>query len=175
MQKIFVIVTLAVVLLCKCTPSNEEVGKVQGYAPIYLPAQKAHQISAGTAQPTVHAGKIYAYNNYLFQVEEGEGIHIIDNTIPQQAAKVAFLTVPQCTEIAIRSNYLYTNNISDLVVFNLANITAPVLVKRLENAFPVINQEYPPAASGYFECPDPSKGLVVGWQLKMLENPTCRR
>lgn len=135
-----------------------------------------NDITNEAPKPTIHPGKIYAYGNYLFQVEENEGIHIIDNSDPQQAHKISFLKVPAASELAIKSNFLYTNNLDDLVVFDLSNINAPHLVKRVENAFPKINQEYPPFSNVYFECVDPSKGVVVGWEEKMVnELPKCRR
>jgi hypothetical protein len=49
------------------------------------------------------------------------------------------------------------------------------LVNRIENAFPQINQEYPPFTGVYFECVDPSKGVVIGWEEKQIDQPKCRR
>jgi len=86
------------------------------------------------------------------------------------------LKIPAASELAIKSNYLYTNNMDDLVVFDLSNITSPHLVNRINGAFPQISQKYPPFNGVYFECPDPSKGIVVGWEEKLLnETPKCRR
>jgi len=79
------------------------------------------------------------------------------------------------TEIAIKSGHLYTNNVNDLVVFSLSNPAEPLLENRVKDAFPVIEQEYPPFNNTYFECPDPAKGIVVGWEQKELTNPQCRR
>jgi hypothetical protein len=159
-----------------CNPTTDQgIRDVQGYKPIYASLQEVNAIGIGGARPTVHAGKIYAYGNYLFQVEENEGIHIINNANPQQAQKLGFLKVPTCSEISIKANYLYTNNLNDLVVFDISNINAPQLVKRLENAFPALSQEYPPFQHAYFECPDPAKGTVIGWTQTTLSNPKCRR
>ena len=158
-----------------CDRPDHQIGDIPGYAPVYATAQVATSISTEPSRPTVNAGKIYAYGNYLFQVEQNEGIHIINNANPQQPQKLSFLKIPTCTEIAIRSNHLYTNNLDDLVVFNIANIAAPQLVNRVENAFPQLSQEYPPASNTYFECADPAKGIVIGWVQKTISNPKCRR
>jgi hypothetical protein len=160
---------------CQTGDVNESPGQVQGYAPVYTPRQTATNVGVEAAKPTTQAGKIYAYGNYLFQVEQNQGIHIINNTNPSQAQKIAFLRVPMATEIAIKSGYLYTNNINDLVVFDLNNATSPQLVHRIENAFPVIDQLYPPVSNTFFECVDPAKGVVTRWELKTLNNPKCRR
>jgi hypothetical protein len=62
------------------------------------------------------------------------------------------------------------------VVINLSNIMAPVVVKRVPNAFPLIDQDYPPLSGGvYFECVDKSKGVVVRWELKQNMPALCRR
>ena len=161
--------------MAACEPVINDRGSMMAYVPVYATAQEANSISVEPARPTVKAGKIYAYNQYLFQVEQSEGIHIIDNTNPQQAHKMAFIKIPLCSELAIKSGFLYTNNLNDLVVFNLNNIASPQLVNRIENAFPAISQEYPPFSNVYFECADPSKGIVIGWKQQPVDNPKCRR
>ncbi|HEU4470298.1 MAG TPA: hypothetical protein VFR58_04380 [Flavisolibacter sp.] len=156
-------------------PRNEAGPSMMGYAPVYLTGQTSNNIGMSAARATKYPGKIYAYQQWLFQVEQYRGIHIIDNSNPQQAHKMGFLEIPSCTEIAIKANHLYTNNLDDLVVFDISNIGAPQLVKRLDGAFPQFSQEYPPVPSAYFECPDPSKGLVIAWEEKLLDNAKCRR
>lgn len=169
------LVLLLAMGFCSCIRNASDEFHVMGYAPIYMSRQDAAAIGIEASKPTVVAGKIYAYGNYLFQVEQNEGIHIIDNSNPQQAHKIAFLKVPAASELAIRANHLYTNNLDDLVVFDISNITSPQLVSRVENAFPQINQEYPPLNGVYFECVDPLKGIVIGWEQKQLNDAYCRR
>jgi hypothetical protein len=163
------------VYLFSCDPRWRDDSKISGYAPIYASKEDANFVGTVPVRPTVHPGKIYAYGNYLFQIEQNEGIHIIDNSNPQQAHKISFLKVAAASELAIKSGYLYTNNLDDLVVFDLSDINSPRLSNRVENAFPQINQEYPPFNGVYFECVDPSKGVVIGWEEKQLDNPKCRR
>ena len=167
---------LFIIVLFSCDPDRAEGNyKVTGYVPIYLEQRSDTAINTGGPQSTVKAGKIYAYRNYLFQVEQNEGIHIIDNFDPKQAHKIMFLKIPSATELAIKSNYLYTNHFNDLVVFDLSDISSPRLVSRLTNAFPQISQNYPSFTGVQFECPDPSKGIIIGWKEQMIENPKCRR
>ena len=165
---------LGLISILSCVRQNRETGSVMGYAPVYTSAQ-SRTISYSPPEPTKNAGKIYAYNSYVFQVEHGKGIHVIDNSNPQLASKIAFINIAGCTELAIKSNYLYTNNINDLIVISLASITTPVVVNRQEDAFPAIDQTFPPFNNVSFECPDPSKGLVIAWEQKMIDNPKCRR
>ncbi len=76
------------------------------------------------------------------------------------------------TNLTIAGNYLFTNNLSDLITIDITDFTKPQVVKRIANAFTFINSELPPAR-GYFECPDKTKGVVVGWHKEMLESPKC--
>jgi hypothetical protein len=166
---------IVVIGIISCDPVPREDFAVMGYAPVYATNQAATSVSNEAIRSTTHPGKIYAYGNYLFQVEQNEGIHIIDNSNQQQAKKISFLKIPGSSEIAIRNNYLYTNNLNDLVVFDLSNLSSPQLVNRLENAFPQFSQSYPPFSGVYFECPDPSKGVVIAWEQKSLSSAKCRR
>jgi hypothetical protein len=149
--------------------------EIMAYVPVYATQQNISKIEVQPVRPTQHAGKIYAYGRTLFQVEQNEGIHVIDNTDPQHAHKVAFLQVPLCSELSVKSGYLYTNNQDDLVVFDVTNMAAPKLVSRLANAFPKVNQAYPPFSGVYFECPDPSRGVVIDWVRTTVKEPKCRR
>jgi LVIVD repeat len=164
-------------LLVSCDPETglNQDAMLEAYVPVYAKPADLTAISTEAAQPTTKAGKIYAYGNYIFQNDQQKGIHIIDNSVPATAHKVAFLKIPFTTEIAIRNNFLYTNSVSDLLVFNIADPLHPALVKRVTNAFPLINQEYPPVSNIYFECPDPSKGIIVDWEVKLIGTPKCRR
>jgi len=175
MKRLMPFLFIFIFFACQPRDVNDAPSQAQGYAPVYAPLQTVNTITVEPVKPTTNPGKIYAYGNYLFQVEQNAGIHIINNTNPSQAQKVAFLKVPMASELAIKSGYLYTNNMNDLVVFNLNNVTAPQLVHRVENAFPVIDQMYPPVSNVFFECVDASKGVVTGWELKTLSNPKCRR
>jgi hypothetical protein len=167
-------------LLClaglACGPRNLEwTNPEMTYAPVYASPQVYDSIDVLAPTTTVTAGKIYAYSSYAFQVDQYKGIHIVTDAHLAQAKKVAFLKIPWCTEVAVKGSYLYANNLNDLLVFDIANPQSPQLVKRLANAFPSINQTYPPENGVYFECADPSKGIVVRWERKKVENPKCRR
>lgn len=148
---------------------------VNAMVPVYAQPSELEAITVMASQPTAKAGKIYAYGNYVFQNDLNKGIHIIDNTVPAQARKIAFISIPFSTELAVKGRYLYTNCVSDLLVFELSDVQTPKLVRRVKDAFPVVLQNYPPFNRVYFQCPDPTKGIVVDWQEKMIPIPDCRR
>ena len=152
--------------------SNKE---ILGYVPAYGSLADLTEVKSEPAKPIVNAGKIYLYQNYTFQIENGEGIHIINSTDPSNPQKIGFIKVKGCSEISVKNNILYTDNHRDLVGINISNINAIQVVSRLEKVFPGTNQEYPPAEGVFFECVDPAKGAVIGWTEKMLTNPKCKR
>ncbi len=162
--------------LSACNPNRSDItGKMDAYVPVYATQNEIQQVSVEAQQPTVNAAKIYAYRNYIFQNDLYNGIHIIDNTDRNNPKKIAFLKLPLNTDIAIKGNYLYANNYVDLVVFNIADPAKPQLVKRVNNAFPPADQQYPPFKNVYFVCPDKGKGTVLRWELKNIDMPKCRR
>ncbi len=175
-MKIVTLLAFFSIALTACERQHSvDTGTRSAYAPVYAKLADLSAIATLPPQATIKAGKIYAYGNYIFQNDLNTGIHIIDNAVPANPKKIAFLKIPFSTEIAIKGNYLYTNSVSDLLVFNLASPQQPQLVNRVSNAFPIINQNYPSQTNVYFECADAEKGIVVDWELKQITNPACKR
>ena len=166
-----------ILFLYSCDPieSAPFQGEMDAYVPVYASVADLNNIAVEPGKSIEQAGKIYAYGSYIFQSDVFKGIHIIDNSNRTQPKKLAFLKVPFSTEIAVKGNYLYTNNHDDILVFDISNPANPQLVKRLEDVFPPVNQTFPPFNNVSFECPDLSKGVIVRWDLKRIKTPNCRR
>jgi hypothetical protein len=176
MYKIFLVIILAAVGLQSCDKSKGEVGEVDGFVPVYVSNTTAKTIGfSGTVKATVNAGKIVALGSTLFQVEAGTGVHVINMANPSSPVKIGFLDIPGCQEMSIKGNFIYTNNFNDLVVINIASLVNPSVVKRIDNAFPNAFSSYPPERGSYFECADPTKGVVIAWTRTKIKNPQCRR
>ena len=165
------------VILVSCYPNANPRNNqtVSAYVPIYSSSSDINNIGIEPAKKTIDAGKIYVYGNYIFQVDQYKGIHVIDNTNKSNPSKISFLRIPVCNDISIKGNYLYANNYTNLLVFDISNIASPVLLKKVENAFPATNQKYPPVTGCYFQCVDDSKGVVIGWELKNIDSANCMR
>lgn len=144
------------------------------YVPVYASLQAVDSIAIQDPQPTIKSGKIYVYDQYIFQNEQNKGIHIIDNSDRDHPIKKAFLSIAFNTEMAVKNNRIYANRINDLIVINISDPLHPQVVSTTKDAFPMISQTHPPF-SGYFVCPDPSKGTVVDWTLEPVEKALCRR
>lgn len=146
---------------------------IEGWAPVYQSSIEMNEIKSIGIQPIKDAGKIYVKGNDLYQIENKEGIHVMDMSNPQLPVRRSFIQLPGAQEISIKENYLYANNFNDLVVLDISDPEDVKVIKRLKDVFQLESLEMP-AEKGYFECVDPSKGKVVKWEKKMLNSPKCR-
>ncbi len=175
MKHVFIIVTCFLLLL-SCSDKNNNVGKVDGYVPVYANnTQEGTQISWQSPQAIVNGGKIATIGNRLYQVEVDKGIHVVDITTPAAPVKMGFIKNNFCRELTLKGNYIYTNNLIDLVVLEVSNINTVVVSARIANAFPDLVLQYPPCTNCYFECANPIKGTVIQWSKQQVNNPKCKR
>ena len=156
-------------LIASCFKSREDNRpgeNVPGYIPVYGDKSATTVYKMLPPRPTVHPGKIYVIGKTIFQNEDQEGFHIVDNTDSTNPKKIGFFTVVGSTEMSITNNFAYINSLSDLLTFDISNIMQPKLVSRLQNTFPAHNPLLPPAKNTYFICVDPSKGDVIAWRYE---------
>lgn len=177
MRKLYPV--LLIILFSSCVRDNQQNSNnrtdTEAFVPIYASLlANTDTISLEGVRSTVRAGKIYAYSNYIFQNEENEGIHIVDNSDTDRPKKIAFLRIPFNTEIAVKGDYVYANNNSSLMVIDMQDPLHPAIVRTVKDVFPARYQEYPPER-GAFVCPDSSKGKIVYWELRTVKTANCRR
>lgn len=151
----------------------QQIGEVEGLKPIYVEAGAEKTIRASAAREINRLGKIYYKDPLIFVNESNIGVHVFDNTDPSNPINVQFLEIPGCEDIAIRGNYLYADNLTDLVTVDITDLANPEVVHRLENIKPLIEEGFPPNYEGYFECVDNNRGVVIGWEETVLNNPEC--
>ena len=169
----FTILSLMLLVTLGSCNRNDTPKEVEGWAPIYQSSGQTMDIKSTGPLPVATAGKIYVRGNVLFQVEPLMGIHLFDITDAEHPFNYSFIQIPGAQEISIKQNMLYSNNYNDLVIIDISDLENVKLVKRLENSFNLENLDLPPM-SGYFECVDPSKGKVIGWEKKTLISPKCK-
>lgn len=170
------------VFLASCNPQrfDNTPSQAEGYKPVYSSnISEAKKIQAEAARATVNGGKIYTVGSILYQVEIDSGIHVINYADPVNPRKLGFIKTFLCKEVAVKNGFIYTNNMSDLVVIDISNMTAVKEISRIPNVFPDLSLQYPPKTSQsqtiFFECPDPSKGIIIGWQKQTIIKPKCWR
>ncbi len=168
---------LSMLLLFSCNDSTsiEYEGYNYGLKPVYAQGDDWQDVRVSNSEIIRQLGKIYYKEPYIYVNEVNKGIHIIDNTIPTQPQSVKFIHIPGSKDIAIKGDFLYSDNVTDLVVLDISDFNTIQVVNRISNIYPPVEQNFPEFHTGYFECVDPSKGTVIGWESALLDNPKCRR
>lgn len=173
-QKIISLILLTMLFGCvDKVESVVDVGEVEGLKPIYVAIGEEKDIRTTTPRDIKRLGKIYYKDPLIFVNESNLGVHIFDNTNPANPVNMHFLEIPGCEDIAIKGNYLYADNLTDLVTVDISDLENPVVVNRLENIKPATEEDFPPNYEGYFECVDDTQGIVIGWEEATLDNPKC--
>lgn len=146
---------------------------VEGLRPVYSTDWK--KISSSAPRPIGQLGKIYYKDQTIYVTEFLHGVHVIDNIDPANPTPVRFLEIPGCRDVAIRGNLMYADNATDLVVLDISDLQDIKVVNRVEGLYSTEDQAFPQSYEGFFECVDPSKGVVLGWETAQLNNPQCSR
>lgn len=119
-----------------------------------------------SAKQVVQAGKIYAYDDYIFISDKDIGVHIIDNSNPKVPKAISYLKIPGNEDISIKNNYLYADSATDLLVFDISNILNIKFIERLEDVFSVYDYQIPNDAEyADFNNYDFDNNVVVGWKV----------
>jgi hypothetical protein len=110
--------------------------------------------------------KIYVYEDYIFVMDNAEGVHVIDNSNPSNPVSKAFIPIPANEDISIKDNYLFADSAVDLIVFDISNIDAIEQVSRLEDVFERYNYHIPEGVDRvkYNDMYDENK-IVIGWEV----------
>ncbi len=112
------------------------------------------------------AGKIYAYNNYIFINDVNKGVHVIDNTNPKAPKAIKYIRIPGNEDISVKDNFLYADSATDLLVFDISDINSITLIERLEDVFKVYDFLIPAEADfinyGNFNF---ETEIIVGWTI----------
>lgn len=164
---------LAVVLLLSACEEDHIVK--DGMKPIYYSFDDFSELRSGAPLPYGELGKIVTSGDYIFINEVGKGIHVIDNTNPNNPVQLHFWYITGNSEFTILQNYLYADNGKHLLVIDISDFANISLKEVIKNQYqPELLELYPEGYSGYFECYDSSKGILKGWEKSELINPYCK-
>lgn len=81
------------------------------------------------------AGKIFIGEDFLLIGEEGQGIHIFDNSSPENPVNLGFINIFGTREFYLQGNDLYAESFYDMVKIDLSDIRQPQLIARLTDVF----------------------------------------
>lgn len=164
-------------LLFSCGASDEPLiygspsGAVQGMVPIYESPETAHRLTIEDPKTIVNPGKIFTYNDFLIVTIIGEGFHVIDNENPASPQPLFFINIPGNSDVVVKDNIFFANNYNDLISFTFDANRNLQLIERMSDA--MRNSTVGVEPGMYFECVDPTKGIVVGWEAATINNPKC--
>ena len=179
MKDTFKLLTLGFILFTMISCNNWEtvpdfdVEQVEGYRPIYA-TESEQEVKTLPAREIENPGKIYVINDFLLVVDQLKGIHVFDNENPENPQNVGFIQITGSNDVAVRDNILYADQATDLLAIDISNPENVQIASRVKNVFP-FGAQYPQQQGVYFECPDPDKGLVIGWEYTTLNSPKCYR
>jgi len=148
------------------------------WIPSYYDALDFSGIGSLNPQAVVELGKFVKVGDFLFVNDIKRGIHVIDNSVPTLPEYVYFWNIPGNQNFTIDGNFLYADNGPHLLVIDISNFAEIVFVRYIENTFfENLLEQFPEDAmrNEYFECPDPSQGLVKSWVKMERVNPNCRK
>jgi hypothetical protein len=141
-----------------------------GYRPVYGTSADL-EITWQTSRDITHPGKIYVYGSYLLINEFQQGIHVYNNTNPAEPFAVGFIRISGNTDMAVKDDVLYADHAGDVVSITLSDFTT--LTERGRLPIDTWDTGVPPPAQSYFECIDPSQGIVIAWKQTKLKNLEC--
>lgn len=143
-----------------------------GQKPVYEQLSSLGKFSIETPRPILNGSKSVFYKNYLFLIDEQQGVHVIDFNSPSNPVSLKFIKILGNLDISISNDLLYADSGPHLLVLDISNMSNITLKYKLENQFkPTVIS--PPAYRGYFECYDASKGWIVGWETGYVESVKC--
>ncbi len=87
------------------------------------------------AKPIENPGKIFVAEDLLLIGEEGEGIHIVDNSNPENPENLSFINIPGNREYFVAGNTLYAESYYDMVKIDISNKNQPRLISRAIDSF----------------------------------------
>lgn len=159
------VTVIATMFLGACRDKTYEKITYTANVPVYMTFDEFRgSVKTTSPQQLVNPGKIYFKDNLLFINETSEGIHVVDNSNPAAPQIIAFIEIPGNFDMAIRGNILFADSFIDLVAIDISNPQSPVVLDRIENAFPNV---LPPMENTLpIADLDFKKGVVVGWKVE---------
>ncbi len=167
-KKILFLLSLTTLFFISCDNNDEPDGEYADYLvarPLVIEkAEFATSVDIIAPRPIHESGKVYTYQDYIFINDKYQGIHVIDNSNPEQPVKIAFITIPGNVDISVKDDYLYADSLTDLVVIDISDINNISLVNRLENV--LYGNIFFPFEADLVENGDVNYDteIIIGWE-----------
>lgn len=147
-----------------------------GWVPVYSKTPTTDDIKMLNPQPLLNPGKIFLRNRYLLLNDRNIGVHVFDNINPSNPVNIGFISIPGNIDVVMRGSILYTDYHNGIASIDLTNPTQPTVLYYLPNTLSI--SRIKPIANdsnrfNYYQCPDSTKGVVVGWRKDSVYFTQC--
>ncbi len=117
--------------------------------------------------PIIESGKIYVYNDLVLVNDVENGIHVIDNSNPENPEKVACIKIEANNDMEIKGDYLFVDSLMDLVIFDISDIDNIKEVTRLKDVFPsyVVMPFMEDMVVDYRDQTPNANEIIVSWKV----------
>jgi hypothetical protein len=143
-----------------------------GKKPVYISYDELEHIVNQPPRPVQNTGTIYWLDTLFFLLEQKKGIHIFNVRDSSNPVPLTFIQIPAINDFTIAGHVLYADNGANLVAIDISDIYNVKVLNIQRQVFQPIM--FPPLYSGYFECVDTSKGVVIEWADAYLQNAACQ-
>ncbi len=168
MKKVFLLLMVIAMTSVSCEKNEDKEYADYLVATPLMMSQTEFRSSVDILSPQSidESGKIYAYKDYIFVNDKYRGVHVIDNSDPENPQKISFIAIAGNVDISVKDDVLYADSIMDLLIFDISDINNITEVKRLENVL----QGYLtwPVEADIFnwEDIDYNETIQVGWETR---------
>lgn len=114
------------------------------YQPVFMMREEMESnVKLNSPRELENPGKIYLLNDLIFINEKYRGIHVINNSDPENPVNVAFISIDGCIDMSVKGDVLYADNAVDLIALKMSYSLGDgigsgdiILTKRIANVFP---------------------------------------
>ncbi len=161
-QRIFgyILIVFAIITCVNTSPRRQN-----SHEPVYIKWQDFRNSVKITAPQQIESqGKIYLKDNYLFINEPNKGIHIFNVSKKEKPIAVKFIKIYGNVDIAVKTNTLYADSYTDLLIFNITDPVNPIFIKRINDQFEYDPLQSAPQDAEIYDIDDSgSKGVIIKW------------
>jgi hypothetical protein len=138
------------------------------YEPVFMfRSELEKSIRLEGARQIENPGKIYIKDQYVFIVEKYLGIHVIDNSNPEDPENFVFFHIDGCIDMAMKDNILYADNAVDLISVSVnSSLTGIEVKQRIRNVFPEVKAPDGRELTSRERMARPDNTVLVRWKQK---------
>ena len=93
MKKLLYLALILPLIAARCGGETWGYDTSRGMKPVYAPSESYDLVSLQVPRAMSASAKIYVKDKYIFAIEQGQGVHIIDNSDSTKPQKVRFLRI----------------------------------------------------------------------------------